>query len=151
MDKVYFEDFNEGDEFWGHEVVVDLDEMLAYNRQNDPLPIHVDEEAAKSTPYGGVIASGGYTIALMFRSCIGIYNTPECQWQYLGAIEWKVRFAYPVKPGDRLRSKITIRKLTPSSKGGRGIVDQLVEVINQHGDVVMPIEVVAIVAGRPDY
>ena len=123
--------------------------MLAFNQLNDPLPIHVDDEAAKLTPYGGVIASAGYTIALMFRSCIGIYNTQECQWQYLGALEWKIKFALPVKPGDRLRSKITIRKTKPSSKGGRGIIDQLNEVVNQDDQVVMPIEVIALVATRP--
>ncbi len=52
MQKVYFEDFHEGAEFSRDEVTVEREEMLAHNRQNDPLPIHVDEEAAKLTRYG---------------------------------------------------------------------------------------------------
>jgi acyl dehydratase len=149
MEKIYFEDFCEGDVFWGDEVLVDRDEMLAYNKKNDPWPFHIDDEAAKQSPFGGIIASGGYTITLMYRSCIGIYNTPERQWQHLGGLDWNIKFTNPVRPGDQLRSKVTIRNVTASSKGGRGIIDQLVEVVNQDDKVVMPMEIIALIATRP--
>lgn len=45
------------------ETIVDREEMLAYNRRNDPWPFHVDEAAAARTPYGGLIASGRYTVS----------------------------------------------------------------------------------------
>ena len=62
MERVYFEDLEEGQIFWGDEVLVDPHEMLACNVRNDPWPIHVDKSAAEMSPYGGIIASGGYTI-----------------------------------------------------------------------------------------
>jgi acyl dehydratase len=49
------------------EVTVDYEEMLAYNKANDPWPIHIDEVGAAALPFGGLIASGGYTITLTYR------------------------------------------------------------------------------------
>lgn len=40
-------------------VTADRDEMVAYGKQFDPWPMHVDDEAGRATPYGGLIASGG--------------------------------------------------------------------------------------------
>jgi len=48
--------------FWDDKVIVDPEEMLEYNKLNDPWPIHIDEELAKATTYSWVIDSGGYTI-----------------------------------------------------------------------------------------
>ena len=45
---VYFDDLDEGDVFWSDEVLVDPDEMLAYNQKYDPWPIHVDDELAEN-------------------------------------------------------------------------------------------------------
>ncbi len=121
MKKVYYEDLDEGSVHWGAECIVDKDEMLEYNRKNDPWPFHVDEEAAAQSSFGGLIASGGYTITLMCRSSHTIYNRPEAPWAFLGGFEWHVRFHLPVRPGDRLRIKITILSKKPSSKPGRGV------------------------------
>ena len=103
MKKLYFEDLDEGSLHWGEECIVDKDEMLEYNRKNDPWPIHVDEEAAAQSPFGSIIASGGYTITLLYRLTHTIYNRPEAPWAFLGGFDWHVRFPLPVRPGDRLR------------------------------------------------
>ena len=39
---VYFEDLKKGDVFWSDEVLVDPEDMMAYNRKYDPWPFHVD-------------------------------------------------------------------------------------------------------------
>jgi len=67
MKVIYFEDLNVGDSWTTTEHLVDREEMLAYNRAYDPWPFHVDAEAASKSPFGGLIASGGYTISLMYR------------------------------------------------------------------------------------
>ena len=67
MKKVYYENLDEGLVHWGGECIVDKDEMLEYNRKNDPWPFHVDEKVAAQSPFGGLIASSGYTITLMCR------------------------------------------------------------------------------------
>ena len=77
MATVHFEDLVEGQEFVGDEVMVDKDEMLEYARKNDPWPFHVDEEAAKASPFGGLIASGGYAISLYYRLGHLLYNSAD--------------------------------------------------------------------------
>ena len=74
------------------EVTVDNEEMLAYNRRNDPWPFHVDEASAAHNPYGSLIASGGYTITLMYRLGHQIYNVPGRRWAVLGALDWHVKW-----------------------------------------------------------
>ena len=149
MRVVYFEDLHEGDVYWGDEVVADADEMLAYNLRNDPWPFHVDQEAAKRSPFGGIIASGGYTITLMYRSFLGIYNNADTRWEFLGGFDWKLKFLSPVRPGDRLRAKMTVKSIRPSSKAGRGVLNHFAEVLNQDGKSVMSVDVVCLLAARP--
>src|SRR5262249_57446678 len=77
MGMKYFEDLNVGDSWISAEYAVDHEEMLAYGRANDPWPFHVDPEAATRSPFGGLIASGGYTITLMYRLLHQIGNQPD--------------------------------------------------------------------------
>jgi len=149
MKIIYFEDLSEGDVFWGDEVVAEPDEMMAYNRLNDPWPIHVDEAAAKASPFGGIIASGGYTITLMYRSLLGVYNNPERRWEFLGGLDWQLKFVAPVRPGDRLRTSLSIGPKRLSSKPGRGVLNNHNKVINQSDETVLTLDVIALIATRP--
>ena len=150
MKIIYYEDLNEGDVFWGDEVVAESDEMMAYNRLNDPWPIHVDEAAAKASPFGGIIASGGYTITLMYRSLLGVYNNPERRWEFLGGLDWQLKFVAPVRPGDRLRTSLSIGAKRLSSKPGRGVLKNHNKVINQNDETVLTLDVIALIATRPN-
>lgn len=140
MGMTYFEDLNVGDSWMSAEYTVDHEEMLAYGRANDPWPIHVDAEAASKSPFGGLIASGGYTITLMYRLGHEIVNQPDREWAVLGGFDWHVKFVEPVRSGDRLHERITIVEKRTSSKPGRGIVKNLIEVINDREHVVLSIE-----------
>jgi acyl dehydratase len=98
-------------------------------------PIHIDSEAAAKTPFGGVIASGGYTISLMYRLTHEIVNQPDRRWAFLGGFDWHLR--------------VTILEKRPSSKPGRGIFKDFIELINDQGKVALSIEVTAMLATRP--
>ena len=135
MGMTYFEDLNVGDVWTSSKHAVDYEEMLAYGRKNDPWPIHIDSEAAAKTPFGGVIASGGYTISLMYRLTHEIVNQPDRRWAFLGGFDWHLR--------------VTILEKRPSSKPGRGIFKDFIELINDRGNVVLSIEVTAMLATRP--
>lgn len=148
MDTMYYEDFNVGDSWTSGEYAVDQDEMLAYNRINDPWPIHVDPEAAARSPFGGLIASGGYTITLMYRLSHEITNQPGHMWAFLGGFDWHVKFAEPVRSGDRLHERITILEKRPSSKPSRGIVKNFIELINDRKQVALSIESTVLIATR---
>jgi len=145
---VYFEDLEVDSVHLGRESLCDKEEMLEYGRRNDPWPFHVDEESAAQSPFGGLIASGGYIITLWYRSLIEIYNTPRATWAFLGGFDWKLKFHAPVRPADTLRAKVTVKGKRLSSKPGRGVVTLLHEVLNQRGEAVCTVEVVALLATR---
>ena len=149
MATVYFEDLVEGQEFVGDEVMVDKDEMLEYARKNDPWPFHVDEEAAKASPFGGLIASGGYAISLYYRLGHLLYNSADSRWAFLGGFDWHVSFPRPIRPGDRLRRKTVVRSKRLSSTPGRGVIDSVGTLVNQNGEVVLRSEVASLIATRP--
>jgi acyl dehydratase len=148
MGMMYFEDLNVGDSWASSECPVDHDEMLTYGRTNEPWPIHVNPEAAAKSPFGGLIASGGYTISLMYRLSHEIVNQPDRTWAFLGGFDWHVKFLEPVRSGDRLHERITILEKRLSSKPGRGIVKHFMELINDRKRVVLSIESAALLATR---
>ena len=123
MGMMYFEDLNVGDSWTSAEHTVDHEEMLAYARVNDPWPIHIDQEAAAKTPFGGLIASGGYTITLMYRLFHEIVNQPDLRWAFLGGFDWHLKFPEPVRSGNRLHARITILEKHASSRPGRAEED----------------------------
>ena len=60
----YFDDLTEGERFVTGEWTLDEAEIVAFAREFDPQPIHVDSVGAADGPYGGLIASGFQTMAL---------------------------------------------------------------------------------------
>lgn len=146
---VYFEDLEVGASFDSAAVTVDRAEMLAYNRANDPWPFHVDEASAASNPYGSLIASGGFTITLMYRLGHQVYTVPGRCWAVLGASQWQLRFRHPVCIGDRLRLRLTVKAKRGSSRPERGHFDLLYELLNQADAIVLSVLVAGLIARQP--
>jgi acyl dehydratase len=149
MVKRYLEDYPAGatDEFG--EIHVAEDEILAFGARYDPQPFHTDPKRAKDWPYGGLIASGWHTCAMMMRAVVDEFVDGETSLGSpgLGPIRWKL----PVRPGDVLRvcARVTDNRRS-RSKPDRGTITFDVEVRNQSGATVMTIESwVAIVKARP--
>lgn len=145
---IAFEDLEEGAVFWAQEVVVDAAKMVEYARQYDPWPFHVDADAAKDTAFGGLVASGGYTFSIWCRSLHDIYRTPGSHWAFLGGYDLRVKLLQPVRPGDRLRLKVTIGCKTPSSKPGRGRVDSVHVLLRDESVPVFSVEFSFLMASR---
>ena len=150
MATVYFEDLEVGSVHLGGECVCDKDEMLDFGRRNDPWPFHIDEAAAARSPFGGVIASGGYVVTLWYRSLIEIYNTPRATWAFLGGLDWKLRFRAPVRPADILRVRVTVKDKRPWIKSGQGVVTLFNELLNQRSEIVCTVEVMVLLATRAE-
>ena len=68
MPELTFEDFTPGRVFDLGTTVVDRDEMIAFARRFDPQPFHLDESAAAASIYGGLTASGWFTVGLWMRA-----------------------------------------------------------------------------------
>ena len=132
--RYYWEDFTPGRVFEHGSRTLSQDEIIAFARDWDPQRFHIDPEAAKQTPYGGVIASGWHTGCVMMRlMCDAYLNESSCIGSP-GIDEW--RFAAPVRPGDTLRYRATVLEArTSASKPDRGIVKWHWELLNQRGEV----------------
>ena len=150
MATLFFEDLEVGSVHLGRECHCDRDEMLEYGRRNDPWPIHIDEAEAILSPFGGLIASGGYVITLWYRSLVEIYNTPRATWAFLGGLDWKVKFRAPVRAQDTLRVRVTVKDKRPWIKPGQGMVTLFNELLNQRSEIVCSAEVIVLLATRPD-
>ncbi len=132
MEKLHWDDLDEGAVFWGDTVTADPEEMLEYARRNDPLPVHLDEDAARASIFGGLIASGGYTVTLWYRSGIPVMT----RLAFLSGFDWLIKMPAPVRPNDQLRVKIEIQDKRESSTTGRGHVTVFEELFNQDDTVV---------------
>ena len=147
-DDRYFEDYAEGDVHRFGSIAVEADEIVAFAKRFDPQIFHTDPEAAKRTPFGGLIASGWHTAGLMMRLYFEHYLTHVASLGSPGLDE--LRWLKPVRPGDTLSVQVTVLKATPSrSKPDRGAVTSLVEVFNQTDATVMTLKCVNIIARRP--
>jgi len=143
--KIHWNDLEEGAVFWGDTVTVNPEEMLEYARRNDPQPFHLDANEAMASPFGGLIASAGYTVTLWYRSAIPILT----KLAFLGGFEWLIKLSVPVRPADQLRVRVKIKNKKTSSKPGRGYVTVFHEIFNQDNMVVFSCEVTWMLATRP--
>lgn len=145
---IVFEDLADGAVFWGTEVVADANEMVAYARKYDPWPFHVDADAAKQTPFGGLIASAGYTFSLWCQSFHSVVRTQDTEWAFLGGYELHIKLLQPVRPGDRLRLKLTVGGKRLSSRGARGHVESQHVLMRQDDTPVFSVELALLMATR---
>lgn len=132
----YFEDYHVGmvEEFG--EVTVTADAIVEFARRYDPQPMHTDVAAAAKGPFGGLIASGWQTAALIMPLFVEHYLSKVATLPAAGIDE--LRWVQPVRPGDRLRVRVTVTEARRSrSKPDRGVVRSFVEVLNQDREVVL--------------
>ncbi len=131
-----FEDFKPGDRrFFGPRVLT-KEEIVAFGRDWDPQPFHIDEEAAARSPFGGLIASGWQTAALCMRLVVDGMLAQSSSMGSPGLDELK--WLKPVRPGDALSVQVEILEATPSkSKPDRGSIRLTYSCTNQKGETVM--------------
>lgn len=136
IDERYFEDYVTGRVHEFGSIQVAEAEVVEFARRYDPQPFHADPEAAKRTPFGGLIASGWHTAGLMMRLVVDHYLSHVASLASPGVDE--LRWTQPVRPGDTLSVRATVLEARRSqSKPDRGIIRTLFEVLNQRGEVVM--------------
>ena len=132
----HFEDFAPGLSFDVGSAVANEAEMVAFARAFDPQPFHVDPEAAARSPFGGLVASGWYTAALVMRCMVEGYLLDTDGFGSPGVDA--LRFLHPVRPSDTISVHCTVvDRRVSSSKPDRGIVTIRATGVNQHGTTVI--------------
>ena len=117
----YLEDFTVGEVMETAPVTLRADDIIEFAERYDPQTFHTDPEAAKSGPYGGLIASGLQTIAIAFGQFIRLGYVVESSLGGPAAddVEWLA----PVRPDDELNTTVEVLEVRPSkSKPDRGIL-----------------------------
>jgi acyl dehydratase len=131
----YLEDLSVGDTFETPTITVDEDEVLEFARRYDPQPMHIDREAARLGKFGGLIASGWHTAALVMKlnAEARILGDTPMLGMGIDGIQWPL----PVRPGDTLRVVTEVTKITPSrSKPDFAVVAMTTTAYNQRGEAV---------------
>jgi acyl dehydratase len=130
-----FEDFEPGQVYELGTRTVTEDEIVAFAREWDPQPFHVDSEAAKDSVFGGLIASGWQTGAIWMRMYVDSMLGSAARGS--PGIE-ELRWLAPVRPGDTLSGRLTVLDVSPSAtRPDRGTIRIRGEVVNQDGVTVM--------------
>ena len=111
---LYFNDFKAGmvEELGGRKVT--REEIVAFAREFDPQPFHLDDEAARRTPFGGLIASGWHTAAIVQRLVVDGFVNASASLGSPGVDE--LRWLKPVRPGDELAVRFEVTETIPSKK-----------------------------------
>ncbi|MEH6821494.1 MaoC family dehydratase [Dietzia psychralcaliphila] len=147
IDDRFLDDYTEGGRYRFGEESVDADEIVEFARRYDPQSIHTDPEAAAGGPFGGLIASGWQTAALMMRLFADNYLTSVASLASPGIDE--LRWVRPLRPGDRLTLVCETTGVRPSrSKPDRGVLTTDVTLINQDGEPVLTATALNMVARR---
>jgi acyl dehydratase len=146
--KLYLDDLSVGQRFTSAARRIGADEIKQFAAAYDPQPFHLDEEAARRTPLGGLAASGWLTASVTMRLLVGgglplaggIIGTG-------GELLWPK----PVRPGDTLHVECEVLEIVPSrSKPDRGAVRVRCLTLNQHSDTVQSFTPKLVVARRAD-
>ncbi|HEY5428591.1 MAG TPA: MaoC family dehydratase [Solirubrobacteraceae bacterium] len=144
----WLEDFRPGETAEFGDYTMTEEAMIAFATQFDPQVFHIDPEGARSSVFGGLIASGWHTASVMMRMLVDHWVPPAASLGSPGIDE--LRWLIPVRPGDRLRVRVTVEEQRRSrSKPDRGIVRSFTEVLNQDGIAVMTARGLGMFRARP--
>ena len=144
----YWDDMKAGDVVELGSRTMEKERMVGFAREFDPQPFHTDENAAKASIWGGLIASGWHTGSVLMRLFYEGFLKDTASLGSPGIDE--LRWLKPVRPGDTLSARLTVTEATASrSKPDRGIIRSVMEMRNQHGEVVMTTSGVNFYLRRP--
>jgi acyl dehydratase len=150
---------------FGHTVeigsaTVSAEEIVAFGREFDPQPFHVDAEAAAKSHFGGLVASAWHTASLFMRALVERVDRLADEIRAAGGVPGRLgpspgfenmRLPRPVRPGDTLFFATTPQDGRPlASRPGWAVAHFDNTVTNQHGEVVMTFRSAVFVTRRAD-
>ena len=146
--RCYFEDMPVGRQWvTQRRTITEADVMSFAGLSGDFNPLHVDELFAAAGPFGRRVVHGllVLSIATGLRQQSGVFYGVVRAFAEMKS--WI--FKRPVFIGDTVTVVSTVVSARATSKPGQGIVEQQVDVVNQHGEIVQTGIFVTLIAGRP--
>ena len=142
---MYFEDTHVGMAVEIAPAMIEKEAMLAFARDYDHIPLHLDEEYAKASPFGALIAPG----VMSFMSVWSKYLDQDFFGEeLLAGKSTKIVWEKPVYANDVLTGTATITRMEKRS-AKNGLIEISISAYNQHGDLVLTNVTEAIVKCKP--
>ena len=130
---MYFNELKLGMSVEIPDATIEKEKMLDFARLYDNIPLHTDEEYAKKTPFGRIIAPGVMSFMSVWAKYLEVSFFGE---ELLAGKSTKIEWLKPVFAGDVLKSRATITALTKRNEKN-GIVEVTIEAYNQNGELVL--------------
>ena len=145
--QLYLDDLEVGQRFTSGSHAIDIAQIKAFAAQFDPQPFHLDEQAAATSLFAGLAASGWHTAAVTMRLLVQ-GGVPIAQGIIGAGAE--IAWPRPTRPGDVLQVESEVLEIRPSrSRPDRGMVTLRSETRNQRGEVVQVLTARLVVPCRP--
>lgn len=142
---MYFEELKTGMIVDTAPAVIEKEKMVAFARDYDNIPLHTDEEYAKNTPFGKLIAPGVMSFMSVWAKYLEVDFFGE---ELLAGKSTKIEWLKPVFADDVLTGKATITNLVKRN-AKNGLVEVTIEAYNQKGELVLTDVTEAIVKCKP--
>jgi len=130
---MYFDDLRTGMTVNTAPAVIEKEKMMAFARDYDNIPLHTDEEYAKTTPFGKLIAPGVMSFMSIWAKYLEVDFFGE---ELIAGKSTKIEWLKPVFAGDVLTGKATVTNLVRRN-ARNGLVEVTVEAYNQYGELVL--------------
>ena len=130
---MYFEDIRLGMKTEIAPAVIEKEKMLDFARLYDNLPLHTDEEYAKKTPFGRLIAPGVMSFMSVWAKYLEVDFFGE---ELLAGKSTKIEWNKPVYADDVLTGVAEVTGLTRRN-AKNGLVEITIKAYNQNGDHVL--------------
>lgn len=141
---MFFDDITLGMTVGIAPTVIEKEKMLAFARTYDPAPIHTDEEYAKCSPFGQLLAPGVMSFMSVWAKYleVDLFGT-----ELLAGKSTKIEWIKPVYADDVLTGKATVTRLVKRN-ARNGLVELSIDAYNQKGELVLQDVTEAIVKCR---
>ena len=130
---MYFDDLKVGMTMETEPAVIEKEKMLAFARDYDPIPLHTDEEYAKKTIFGRLIAPGVMSFMAVWAKYL---ENDFFGDELIAGKSSKMEWLKPVYADDVLVGKVEIIKLVKRNPKN-GLVTITVDIYNQNGELVL--------------
>ena len=142
---MYFDDIKVGMTVDISSTVIKKEKMIEFARSYDNIPLHTDEEYAKTTPFGKLIAPGVMSFMSVWAKYLEVdFFGPEL----LAGKSTKIEWLKPVFADDVLTGKATITNMVKRN-AKNGLVEVSIDAYNQNGELVLRDVTEAIVKCKP--
>ena len=130
---MYFDELKLGMAVETAPAVIKKEKMMEFARDYDNIPLHTDEEYAKSTPFGALIAPGVMSFMSVWAKYLEVNFFEK---ELLAGKSTKIEWLKPVFADDVLIGKAKITNLVKRNEKN-GLVEVTLEAYNQKGELVL--------------